>query len=285
MGFKNRAIICGIYKITSPSGRIYIGQSIDIYKAWNKRYKSGHCKNQSKLFNSIKKYGWDSHEKEIIHQIEYNEAELNRLEKYYEELYDSTNPKTGLNLRKGGGSAGRMSEETRKKMSESHKGEKNYWFGKKLSEATREKMRYANSGERSNQFGKPLTPRQLEVLRKGRINLLMYDSSNPSPETRQKISQFHKGKKWSLGKKATEEQRKKMRERSIGEKNPFFGKKHTNESRQKVSATKSKIILNTQTGIFYFGLKEVSEVCGVHVTTLCAKLNGRFINNTSYIYA
>ena len=23
--------ICGIYKITSPSGRVYIGQSIDVY--------------------------------------------------------------------------------------------------------------------------------------------------------------------------------------------------------------------------------------------------------------
>ena len=25
----------GIYKITSPTGRIYIGQSVDIYYRWN----------------------------------------------------------------------------------------------------------------------------------------------------------------------------------------------------------------------------------------------------------
>ena len=48
--------ICGIYKITSPSGKIYIGQSKDI----NLRiiyYKNARCKCQQKLYYSILKYG------------------------------------------------------------------------------------------------------------------------------------------------------------------------------------------------------------------------------------
>ena len=41
--------VVGIYKITSPSGKIYIGQSIDIQKRF-KHYKQLHnCKNPEKL--------------------------------------------------------------------------------------------------------------------------------------------------------------------------------------------------------------------------------------------
>lgn len=55
----------GIYKITSPSGKIYIGQSTNIEKRIS-RYKTLSCKKQVKLYNSLKKYGWDLHLFEII---------------------------------------------------------------------------------------------------------------------------------------------------------------------------------------------------------------------------
>jgi len=45
----------GIYKITSPSGKIYIGQSINIEKTWKYRYKNlNACKRQTILYNSLK---------------------------------------------------------------------------------------------------------------------------------------------------------------------------------------------------------------------------------------
>ena len=47
----------GIYKIVSPSEKIYIGQSINIEKRWEKNYKTLKCKTQTKLYNSLKKYG------------------------------------------------------------------------------------------------------------------------------------------------------------------------------------------------------------------------------------
>ena len=71
--------ICGIYKITSPSGKIYIGQSKDIRRRMQ-YYNRLNCKNQTKLYNSLLKYGWENHLFEIL--IECSELELNYLEKY-----------------------------------------------------------------------------------------------------------------------------------------------------------------------------------------------------------
>ena len=48
----------GIYKITSPTGRIYIGQSIDIEKRIIK-YQNIKCKSQRLLYNSLFKYGFN----------------------------------------------------------------------------------------------------------------------------------------------------------------------------------------------------------------------------------
>ena len=55
----------GIYKITSPNGRIYVGQSKNIEKRI-KCYKSLNCKGQKLLYRSLLKYGVDKHKFEII---------------------------------------------------------------------------------------------------------------------------------------------------------------------------------------------------------------------------
>ena len=77
--------ICGIYKITSPSNKIYIGSSSNIKKRWNS-YFYLKCKPQPKLYNSLKKYGSENHTYEIIEECEF-EALYER-ERYYQELYD-----------------------------------------------------------------------------------------------------------------------------------------------------------------------------------------------------
>ena len=48
-------MICGIYKITSPTGKIYVGLSVNTHKRWSK-YKRLECINQRKLYNSFKKH-------------------------------------------------------------------------------------------------------------------------------------------------------------------------------------------------------------------------------------
>lgn len=107
-----------IYKITSPSDKVYIGQTINFEKRVN-HYKKLNCKTQIRLYNSLLKYGFDSHKIEIIENCKFDE--LNNRERYYQELYDCINK--GLNLIYTNTSEKRklISEETRKKMSESGK--------------------------------------------------------------------------------------------------------------------------------------------------------------------
>jgi group I intron endonuclease len=110
--------ICGIYKITSPNDGIYIGQSNDVIRRkWE--YASMKCHDQPRLYNSLKKYGWNEHTFEIIHKC--LESELNNLEKYYIKFYNSFNTEHGMNLT-GGGDHYKCSEETKQKISKSRIG-------------------------------------------------------------------------------------------------------------------------------------------------------------------
>ena len=84
---------CGIYKITSPSNKIYIGQSRDINKRIQSYIKGYKLKAQPKLYNSINKYTWENHTFEIIEECEFNE--LNNRERYWQEYYNSI--EQGLN--------------------------------------------------------------------------------------------------------------------------------------------------------------------------------------------
>lgn len=123
--------ICGIYKITNPKGKIYIGESISCLKR-KERYAGLHCKEQPKIYRSILKYGWDAHKFEIIQVC--GEKELNQLEKYYVDLYQTFNSKHGLNLREGGGNHGSLSNETKRRMSIGQKKRKRVPFTEKAKQ-------------------------------------------------------------------------------------------------------------------------------------------------------
>jgi group I intron endonuclease len=64
---KQENAIAGIYKITSPSCKVYIGQSINIKKRWN-HHKGNYNKEQPKLHRSFNKYGTENHIFEIIEE-------------------------------------------------------------------------------------------------------------------------------------------------------------------------------------------------------------------------
>lgn len=109
----------GIYKITNPKGKIYIGQSIDINKRFN-RYKSLQCKGQPKLYNSIKKYGWENHITEIIEEC--LEGHLLEKETFWKIYYNVLNEDSLCCRIDGRG--GQMSQKMKEKMSSSMK---KYW--------------------------------------------------------------------------------------------------------------------------------------------------------------
>lgn len=129
--------LIGIYKITNPKGKIYIGRSINIKKRWDEhRYYT-----KSLIYRSIQKYGYSSHKFEVIHTIEkIDHDELNNLEIYYIELFNSCNLKIGLNLSHGGGRLGfKHSNETIEKMKKNRIGWQNS-LGRVLSEETKAKI-------------------------------------------------------------------------------------------------------------------------------------------------
>ncbi len=111
----------GIYKITSPSGKIYIGQSWNLQRR-KTEYSSSHgIKFQVALYNSIKKYTWSNHVFSIIHELpkDITQEVIDRYEVLYWEQYKSLGIKM-LNIKEPG-SGGKHSEETKKKMRDKRK--------------------------------------------------------------------------------------------------------------------------------------------------------------------
>ena len=85
---------CGIYKITSPIGEIYIGQSCNIENRF-KQYYTQRCTEQPKLFKSLCKYGYINHIFEVIEECD--KSLLNKQESHYQKFYNVL--EKGLNCR------------------------------------------------------------------------------------------------------------------------------------------------------------------------------------------
>jgi group I intron endonuclease len=176
---------CVYIHINKINNKAYIGQTVygnDINLRWKNNGK-GYLKKDSKgnftqpvFANAINKYGWDNFE-HIIWANNLTAQEANHIEKVLIELFDTTNSKYGYNIRSGGENS-TLSEETKRKISESRKGKytgiNNPWYGKHPSDETRQKMRENHAditGEKHPNYGKHL-----------------------SDETRLKISEARKGK-------------------------------------------------------------------------------------------
>lgn len=195
-----------IYKITSPSGRIYIGQTVN-FKKRIASYKRLDCKKQKKLYASLTKYGWELHELKIIEECASIE-EMNNKEIFWIAYYNSC--ELGLNCNVGGqnkrhrpevveklriaGKGRKISEETREKLREalrkrvikdSTRVKLSAWqIGKKLSEETKEKIR-------AKMVGRPRTEAEIE----GRKRAAKKNTgSKMSEEAKRKISLAHKGR-------------------------------------------------------------------------------------------
>ena len=130
----------GIYKITNPKGKIYIGQSIDVFNRRDKYYIKMHnsLKGQPKIYNSIKKYGWEHHQFEIIEECSIDQ--LDEREIYWGLYYNTLDPKLGLNLKLGNGNP-IISDETKQKISKAHKGRISPSLGKHWSEESKNRVK------------------------------------------------------------------------------------------------------------------------------------------------
>ena len=217
-------VICGIYKITSPNGSIYIGLSSDIYYRIHSCYKLLSCKEQKRIYNSLKKHGVENHTFEIIHILEKGNLnkleiikELNKLEIFYIKEYNcfiGDNQEFGLNLTRGGGSL-LLTDEAWERINNSKK-------GRKQSPETIAKRAKKNKGK-------------IPSIQTIAAAVLANTGIIRSPETRQKLREKNLGKKASpetikkqsdsnKGKKRSPETIQKLSKSKIGVKNPMFGK-------------------------------------------------------------
>jgi len=128
---------------TAPNGKRYIGitrQSVD--RRW--RHGFGYKRNKH-FYSAIIKYGWDNIEHTILSEGETEENAL-LMEAEYISKYQTNNKRYGYNHTDGGeGTVGcTPPEESRKKMSLSRSGEKNYLYGKHLTEEAKKKISEAH---------------------------------------------------------------------------------------------------------------------------------------------
>lgn len=137
-----------IYKITSPSGKVYIGQTLDLIRRKSK-YKRLDCKQQPKIFNSIEKYSWESHTFEVIEEV--NSTSLNEREQYWITFFNSL--ENGLNCT-GGGDSRKISPETIEKIRQSKLGKPSPNKGRTMSDEQKRKISESMVGNNNNRFCK-----------------------------------------------------------------------------------------------------------------------------------
>lgn len=133
-----------IYKYTSPSGKCYIGQTVNENKRkyehrYNAYYEEGKDY-ENPFYRAIRKYGWDSFSYEVLNTVYSENIEeltnkLDSLEIYYIGQYDSY--KNGYNQTIGGhGLRGNNHPSYGTKLSEDHKKKLKDSVSKQVSQYT-----------------------------------------------------------------------------------------------------------------------------------------------------
>lgn len=219
-----------VYKHTCPNGKVYIGITC---KKPEQRWSYGNGYKGQVFFNAIKKYGWNNIKHEIIYK-NLTQQEAEEREQYLIYVFDSTNRKYGYNVALGG-FVNHHTEESKKKISLSLKGNKNC-LGRYINKETRDRISKANKGKKRSEDFK------------------------------------NKRKEYMTGKKHTLETRKKIKESNIGkhhhnqtikDKISKANAGSNNGMAKKVICLNNNMIFNTiKDAKEWAGLKETSSISG-----------------------
>jgi len=151
----------GIYKIVSPSNKIYIGKTTNFIKR-KKHYENMFCKKQPKLYNSLSKYKFNNHVFELIEECNLNQ--LNEREIYWKQYYVALkgwNDMLFCEIYDNGG--GPKSEETKQKMSNAKKG---------ISRSTETKQKMSKPKSKEHKYNISLS--KIGKKKKGKF-IIQYD--------------------------------------------------------------------------------------------------------------
>ena len=196
-----------VYAHITPNNKLYIG--ITHLKPIYRYGKDGYGYHGCTLFyRAIQKYGWDNI-KHIILLENLSKEMACECEKYLIAKYQTNNSNYGYNNSFGGesGSYGhKMSEESRRKISEANK-------GKVLSDEVRQKIGKANSIALK---GRTVPQEVRDKISKH--NAKPFLGKHHTEEAKRKNAEAHKGKQYHLGHKHSDETRQKMRLAKLGKK-------------------------------------------------------------------
>lgn len=171
------------------NGKIYIGQTTRSIHRRLQEHEIGVSRNCNAIYNAIKFHGWENFKKDWY---ECPDEDLNFDEELLVREMGTLSP-DGYNLREGGGNNGKMSTESKQKMSESRLGENNHMYGR--------------TGEKNHRFGKTHSKESKQKISEARLG------HDVSEETRQKISEAQ------IGIPKSKETRQKQSESKMGDKN------------------------------------------------------------------
>lgn len=129
-----------VYVHTFPNGKRYVGIT---HQVPERRWKNGHAyKNQIYVWNAINKYGWHNIKHDVLY-TSLSKFEACAIERQLIAEWRTNDKKYGYNISAGGesGTYGyKPSKETRRKMSESHKGINTWMKGRHPSDEAIKKM-------------------------------------------------------------------------------------------------------------------------------------------------
>lgn len=189
-----------IYRYKSPSGKYYIGQTIEEERRRRDFLGKKKIYAGPKINRARNKYGPENFEYAVLVKVTGDDPEevnnyLNVLEIGFIRMYNSV--ENGYNSCDGGQKSVKgfhHSDETKKRLSEMKTGKPSWNKGIPMSEETKEKQRLSHIGKQPN-LGKHLseeTRRKISESHKGRSN---YCKGIPkSEEHKKKLSEARKGK-------------------------------------------------------------------------------------------
>lgn len=191
-----------IYRIINNiNGMVYIGQTTQSLKRRWAVHKSEHkrVKYNTYLYNAMRKYGIENFSiEEIARPIVETQEALDKLEIELIKSHNSTDRSIGYNIDLGGKSGRKMSDESKKKLSEIHLGDKNAMHGKTHTDEVKAKMSKARKGK--TQSKEWIEKRVASVKKNKKKRVSAFKGKKHSEESIRKMKEAHKGHvPWNKG--------------------------------------------------------------------------------------
>jgi hypothetical protein len=218
--------LSGVYMIRNRiNGKMYIGSAVDLRVRWSlHKWELRHHKHNNPYFqNAWDKSGEQNFEFKVLEEVDPVNEKLIEREQYYLDLFKSYLPENGYNIRTvvDRNLGLHHSKESKRKIGLGNK-------GKFVSEETRKKQSEAIKGFKHSE----------EAKRKMKGRIPWNKGKHLLEETKQKIRLANLGKKksetvkqlWSIQRKG----------KQIGKENPFYGRKHSIETVNRIKATLKK---------------------------------------------